>query len=561
MPFKGEEKQKEFLAKVQREEEENRAKLLADKLGFHYLNLSFVPIEQDALIIISRELSETAKAAIINKEAKLLQLVATSPDGKEVQSLIADLEKNGFIVKLFVVSENSLKKALSQYPLREEVKEITGMVKISGDALTRLKKEVVNVKNLKETLENLFKAKASEIIEAILAGALINKASDVHFEPEKDKIRIRLRLDGVLEDIIFMPTTIYQLVLNRVKLLSGLKLNIHEKAQDGRFSIVSGGTAAGEAGTAVEIRTSILPGAYGENIVMRVLDPGLIKINLESLGIREDDLKIIEKQLEKPTGMVLTTGPTGSGKTTTLYAFIKKILTPDIKIITIEDPIEYHIEGTSQTQIEPDKGYTFENGLRSIVRQDPDVILVGEIRDFETAEIAMHAALTGHLVFSTLHTNDAVGAIPRLIDLGVKPPVIAPAINLLMAQRLLRKLCPKCALKRNVNEEELQTFKKILANLPLRVEFKTELTNKTQISDAKGCGECHNGYSGRIAVMELFEITDEVERLILKSPAEVELKEAAKKTGMVTMAQDAVIKILRGITTVEEVERVLGSLE
>ncbi len=554
MPFKGEEKQKEFLAKVQREEEENRAKLLAEKLGFHYLNLSFVPIEQDALIIISKELSETAKAAIINKEARLLQLVALNPDGKEVQLLIADLEKNGFIVKLFVVSENSLKKALSQYPLREEVKEITGMVKIAGDALTRLKKEVVNVKNLKETLENLFKAKASEIIEAILAGALINKASDVHFEPEKDKIRIRLRLDGVLEDIIFMPTTIYQLVLNRVKLLSGLKLNIHEKAQDGRFSIVSGSTA-------VEIRTSILPGAYGENIVMRVLDPGLIKINLENLGIREDDLKIIEKQLKKPTGMVLTTGPTGSGKTTTLYAFIKKILTPDVKIITIEDPIEYHVEGTSQTQVEPDKDYTFENGLRSIVRQDPDVILVGEIRDFETAEIAMHAALTGHLVFSTLHTNDAVGAIPRLIDLGVKPPVIAPAINLLMAQRLLRKLCPKCALKRNVNEEELQTFKKILANLPPRVEFKTELTNKTQIYEAKGCEECHNGYSGRVAVMELFEITDEVEHLILKSPAEVELKEAAKKTGMVTMTQDAVIKILRGITTVEEVERVLGSLE
>ena len=259
--------------------------------------------------------------------------------------------------------------------------------------------------------------------------------------------------------------------------------------------------------------------------------------------------------------MILTTGPTGSGKTTTLYAFIKKILTPDAKVITIEDPIEYQVEGISQTQVKPEYGYTFENGLRSIVRQDPDVILVGEIRDFETAEIAMHAALTGHLVFSTLHTNDAIGAVPRLIDLGVKPPVISPAINLLMAQRLLRKLCPKCTSKRNINKEELQAFKKILANLPPRVEFKIELTNKTEVSDAKGCDECHNGYSGRIAVMELFEITDEIERLILKSPAEVELKEAAKKTGMVTMAQDAVIKILRGVTTIEEAERILGKLE
>lgn len=527
---------------------------MAEKLGFPYLNLSFTPIEQDALIIISRELSETAKAAIINKEAKLLQLIALNPDEKEVQSLIADLEKQGFTVKIFVVSPNSLKKALSQYPSLKEVKEITGMIKISDEGLVRLKKEITGIATLKEILEKLFEAKASEIIEAVLAGALITKASDVHFEPEEDKIRIRLRLDGVLEDTVFMPTSIYSLVLNRVKLLSGLKLNIRERAQDGRFSIISGGTT-------IEIRTSVLPGAYGENIVMRVLDPSMIKIDLEKLGIREDDLKIIEKQLKKPTGMTLTTGPTGSGKTTTLYAFIKKILTADVKIITIEDPIEYHIEGISQTQVEPDKGYTFENGLRSIVRQDPDVILVGEIRDFETAEIAMHAALTGHLVFSTLHTNDAIGAIPRLIDLGVKPPVIAPAINLLMAQRLLRKLCPKCALKRDISKEELQSFKKILVNLPPRVEFKIELTSKAQIREAKGCKECHNGYSGRIAVMELFEITGDVERLILKSPAEVELKEAAKETGMVTMMQDAVIKILKGVTTIEEAERILGSLE
>lgn len=552
--FKNEEKQKEFLAKVRHEEEENRAKLLAEKLGFPYLNLSFTPIEQDALAIISKELSESAKAAIINKEAKVLQLIATGPDEKGIQSLIAKLEKDGFIVKVFVVSQNSLKKALSRYPSNKEVKEITGTVKIADEAIIRFKKEVVNAKTLKEILEKLFEAKASEIIEAVLAGALIAKASDIHFEPEKDKIRIRLRLDGILEDIVFMPAPIYSLLLSRVKLLSGLKLNIHEKAQDGRFSIISDGMA-------IEIRTSVLPGAYGENIVMRVLDPGMIKIDLEKLGIREDDLKIIEKQLRRPTGMILTTGPTGSGKTTTLYAFVKKILTPDAKIITIEDPIEYHIEGISQTQVEPDKGYTFENGLRSIVRQDPDVILVGEIRDFETAEIAMHAALTGHLVFTTLHTNDAIGAIPRLIDLGVKPPVIAPAVNLLMAQRLLRRICPKCAVKRNLGKEELQIFKKILENLPSRVGIKAALTDKTQINEAKGCGECHNGYFGRVAVMELFEITDDVEKLILKSPAEAELKEAAKKTGMVTMAQDAIIKILQGITTIEEAERILGSLE
>jgi type IV pilus assembly protein PilB len=553
MAFEEEEKQKEFLAKVRHEEEEDRAKLLAEKVDFPYLNLSFVPIETDALSLVSKEKSKKSKAAIINKEVKTLHLAVVNPDDKETQSLVAELQKEGYIIKIFIVSPASLEKALAHYPSIREIKEITGEVKISDQALIKFQKEITDVESFKKTLEKLFESKASEIAEAVLASALSLKASDIHFEPEKDGIRLRFRLDGVLEDTSFIPLKIYGLILNRIKLLSGLKLNIHEKAQDGRFSIVSGDNA-------VEIRTSVLPGAYGENIVMRVLDPSVIKLNLADLGIRQDDLKIIEAELQKPTGMILTTGPTGSGKTTTLYAFIRKTLTPDIKIITIEDPIEYHIEGISQTQVEPDKGYTFENGLRSIVRQDPDVILVGEIRDYETAEIAMHAALTGHLVFSTLHTNDAIGAVPRLIDLGVKPPVIAPAINLLMAQRLLRRLCKKCAKKREIKSDELQNFKKILEGLPPRVKFETKLDDKIKIYEAAGCKKCHNGYSGRVAVMELFEITDEIERLILKSPAEVELKEAAKKGGVVTMMQDAVIKIISGITTIEETERVLGSI-
>ena len=553
MPFRGEEKQKEFLTKVRREEEENRAKLLAEKVGFPYLNLAFMPIESDALELIPKEKAEKIKVAVINREVKILHLAVLNPDDKETQSLIAELQKSGYTIKIFIVSENSLGKALSHYSPFKATQEITGQVEISNEVLVNLQKEISDIKTLQQVLENLFKAKASQIVEAILAGALILKASDIHFEPEKEKIRIRLRLDGVLEDITYAPLSIYSLVLNRIKLLSGLKLNIHEKAQDGRFSIFSGDAN-------IEIRTSVLPGAYGENIVMRVLTPRVIKIDLKDLGIREDDLKIINQELQKPTGMILTTGPTGSGKTTTLYAFIEKILTPDIKIITIEDPIEYHIKGISQTQVEPDKDYTFENGLRSIVRQDPDVILVGEIRDYETAEIAMHAALTGHLVFSTLHTNDAVGAIPRLIDLGIKPPVIAPAINLLMAQRLLRRVCPKCAKKRLLTKEELQNFKKILNNLPSRVKLEKELNEKTQILQAQGCKNCHNGYSGRIAVLELFQINDEMEDLILNSPTEIQIKTAAKKAGFVAMMQDAVIKIINGITTVEEAERILGKL-
>ncbi|MCX6813022.1 MAG: type II/IV secretion system protein [Candidatus Azambacteria bacterium] len=554
MVFEGEQKEKELLTKVRREEEENRVKLLAEKFDLPYLNLAFIPIESDALKLIPKEKAQKAKAAIINREVKTLHLAVLNPDNKETQSLIAELQKSGYAIKIFVVSENSLEKAFSQYPPLKEIKEITGQVEISNEALVNLQKEISDIKTLKQVLEDLFKAKASQIVEATLAGALILKASDIHFEPEKENVRVRLRLDGLLEDITYLPTSIYPLLLNRIKLLSGLKLNIREKAQDGRFSIVSGGNA-------IEIRTSVLPGAYGENIVMRILDPRVIKINLEDLGIRGDDLAIINQELQKPTGMILTTGPTGSGKTTTLYAFIKKILTPDIKIITIEDPVEYHIEGISQTQVEPDKGYTFENGLRSIVRQDPDIILVGEIRDYETAEIAMHAALTGHLVFSTLHTNDAVGAIPRLIDLGVKPPVIAPAINLLMAQRLLRRVCSKCAKKRLITTAELKDFKKILNNLPARVKLEKELNEKTQISEHQGCQNCHNGYAGRIAVLELFEVDDQMEDLILKSPTETQIKTAAEKAGFVTMMQDAVIKIISGVTTIEETERVLGMIE
>ncbi|KKT16516.1 MAG: Tfp pilus assembly protein PilB, type IV pilus assembly protein PilB [Parcubacteria group bacterium GW2011_GWC1_43_61] len=524
--FKGEEKQEDLLIKVRRREEEARAKLLAEKMNFPYLDLAFIPIETDALKLIPREKAEKANAAAINIEAKTLRLAVSDPENPAARLLIKELQVAGYSIKIFIVSETGLKKALSHYPPPELDKEITGQVQISNNLLSNFQKQIIGVKDLKTTIAGLFEAKTSQIIEALLAGALILKASDIHLEPEEATVRIRLRLDGVLEDVI-------------------------EKAQDGRFSVISDDIN-------IEIRTSALPGAYGENIVMRILDPRVIKIDVDSLGIREDDLEIINKELQRPTGMILTTGPTGSGKTTTLYAFIKKILTSDIKIITIEDPIEYRIDGISQTQVEPDKGYTFENGLRSIVRQDPDVILVGEIRDYETAEIAAHAALTGHLVFSTLHTNDAIGAIPRLIDLGIKPPVIAPAINLLMAQRLLRTVCKKCATKRPLTEAETQNFKKILNNLPPRVDFKFD--ERTTILEARGCENCHNGYLGRAAIVELFKVDDTVERLILESPTEAKLRESALKSGMVTMTQDAVIKITNGTTTIEEVERVMGKM-
>ena len=385
------------------------------------------------------------------------------------------------------------------------------------------------------------KTATTETLELLFGKAVSSGASDIHFEPEEKSIRLRFRIDGILEDVMDLNKNDYPAILNRIKLMAGLKINIHDSGQDGRFVIK-------KENSDIEARVSVLPGAYGESVVMRLLDPQTLRKNLEELGMRDELLEEIKKQLKKTTGSILTTGPTGSGKTTTLYAFLNFVNKPGIKIITIEDPIEYRIEGISQTQVEPNKGYSFANGLRSIVRQDPDVILVGEIRDSETIEIVMHAALTGHLVFSTLHTNDAAGTIPRLIDMGAKPQIIAPAINLAMAQRLVRKLCQKCKKKIKASPEQVKKIKEVLGK-----------TNGIEVFKKGGCEKCNQtGYKGRIGVFEAFTVDDELERLILKSPAISETRDFLRKKGMITMLQDSYLKILDGITDFEEVGRILG---
>jgi len=303
-----------------------------------------------------------------------------------------------------------------------------------------------------------------------------------------------------------------------------------------------------------------MPSEFGEAIVLRLLDPETIKLSIKDLGFREDDLKIIEKELTRPNGAILNTGPTGSGKTTTLYSFLSHVQTPETKIITIEDPIEYHLEGIEQTQVDPEAGYTFAAGLRSALRQDPDVILIGEIRDLETAEIAMHSALTGHLVFSTLHTNDASGAIPRLLDLGVKPQIVAPALNIIIAQRLVRRLCEACKEPVEISPELKERVEKFLDKLPDKVN-KDSFKN-FKIFKPKGCDQCNYlGYKGRIAIFEMLMVTDKMKDLISREPIETEIKKLAIEEGMVTLAQDGIMKVLRGITTPEEVERVAGVLD
>lgn len=548
------EKTKRKLEALRRKEEEKVTQILSEKYGIPYTDLTIFPIEIDAIQVLSEDEAREGELAVIQKSGKNLKVAVRSPEKEKTKAVLSRLKKNGYKPSLILVSTSSLKRAWEFYkkvPERHRIE--AGIITIKEQLLFSVREEISGFGDIAEKIQKTLTGRTTEILEIMLAGALAVEASDIHIEPQKKNVRVRLRIDGILHDIIEIPQKVYNLLLSRLKLISELKLNIKDQPQDGRFTIKSGDYE-------IEIRVSTLPGPAGENIVLRILDPHVIQIDFENLGMQSWIIKTMETELKRPNGMILTTGPTGSGKTTTLYAFLKKIYSPGVKIITIEDPIEYHLSGIEQTQVEPEKGYNFANGLRSIVRQDPDIILVGEIRDLETAEIAMHAALTGHLVFSTLHTNNAAGTVPRLIDLGVKPSIIAPAINITMAQRLVRKLCYACKIKSKLNKDLKKKITKELKGFPKNV--KIPAPEEWQIFEANpnGCPKCNNlGYKGRIGVFEIILIDDNLEQLILKGPSEVEIKKAAHDEGQITMRQDGILKILAGITDFAELERVIGS--
>ena len=431
------------------------------------------------------------------------------------------------------------------------MKAITSQVTIDPSVAEKILPKVKHIRDFQKALEANFLGQTTRLVDVVLGGAIILRASDIHLEPEdEERTRLRIRIDGVLEIVSFLPAQVYKSILGRIKLSSGLKLNITQRSQDGRFTIRF-------EKREIEIRTSILPSEYGETIVMRILDPRSLK-DVSKLGMRPGLLKVVNQELERPNGMILLTGPTGSGKTTTLYAFLNKIKNPGSKIITIEDPIEYRLEGISQTQIDSKHGYDFASGLSAIVRQDPDVILVGEIRDGETSRIAIQAAMTGHLVFSTLHTNDAAGTIARLEALGVGGTDIAPALNIAIAQRLVRRVCPHCSQLSSPTLEEYKEIEKAYEKIPSSVHI-SPFNNKTKILHAnpKGCSLCNfTGYQDRIGIFEAFRVDDEMENLIIQSPSIPELKKAAVERGMLPMYLDGIVKVLDHQTTLDEVHRV-----
>lgn len=385
----------------------------------------------------------------------------------------------------------------------------------------------------------------SELMDGLIAYSYYLNASDIHFDPDESVVLVRLRIDGIQYDVFELPKTLQPMIISRIKVLAGMRTDEHQAPQDGRFK-----TKIGELPQQFDVRVSVIPTYYGEDAVARLLVEHTSITSLVDLNFSETDKAKVLRAIQKPNGMILATGPTGSGKTTTLYTILLMLKTPEVSIITIEDPVEYSIHGINQIQVNADTGLTFADGLRSILRQDPDIIMVGEIRDKETAGIAVNAALTGHLLLSTLHTNDAATTLPRLLDMGVEPFLIASTINVAIGQRLVRKLCQVCKVPRTITDVEFQRLSIVIPN--------SLVSKGSQFYKNQGCAECGNtGFSSRIAIHEVLEIDDDIREALMKQGTATEIRKLAMKNGMTSMLEDGFKKALQGLTTIEEVLRVV----
>ena len=550
-----EEKQKERLKEMHVREEEELARILSTKYGVEYVDLTRKSIDTDALRLIPEANARKAEVAAFRKVAKKLFVAVRAPERDDTTQEVQNLERLGYEVRRFMVSKASLNHAWDRYhDISYATETEAGVLTLSNEAIEKMLTVIKTVKDVGDQVQASAASKdthrVSRVLEIIMGSALALGASDVHIEPEQEVVRMRLRIDGVLAEILTFDHQTYRLVLSRIKLLSGLKLNLLDIAQDGRFSIVV-------KEKEVEIRTSILPGNYGESIVMRILDPSTIALPLEALGFDTYLIEIFRREIKRPNGMILNTGPTGSGKTTTLYAFLRAVYDPGIKIVTIEDPIEYHLSGIVQTQV--DKQYTFAQGLRSILRQDPDIIMVGEIRDSEVASTAVHSALTGHLVFSTLHTNNAAGTFPRLVDMGINSEILGSSLTVSMAQRLVRRLCKECKKEARIEGDDKVVVDRWLEHIP-HPESVPE--DRGGMWVAVGCEKCHNtGYKGRIAVVEVILMDEIIEKVVRTNPSERDIMRAARYQQIRIMQEDGIIKVLQGVTSLEELKSLVDLTE
>ncbi len=530
---------------LNRKMQEQEAQVQARSLSLPYIDLHSFPVDLSVLGIFTEEEAKEMGAVPFYKDLTDLRIGTTHPQHALLLEKVAELSKKNK-VSLYFISKMSLAQTLRFYSKVVRLKAVT-------EEVVRVEKQ----QDYKPILKNLQsedeqkKLSATQLLEIVFGASMAYKSSDIHLEPEEHFVKLRFRVDGVLQDILHISTALHRPIITRVKILSKLKLNVENVPQDGRITFYY-------LGKPIDVRISTLPSAYGEELVMRLLGTGAVNLKLKDLGFRPEAQSIVDKALQKPHGMIITTGPTGSGKTTTLYAFLNELNEPGVKIITLEDPVEYKLEGIVQTPIDHSVDFNFAKGLRAILRQDPDIVMVGEIRDQETAETAMQAALTGHMVLSTLHTNDAAGAIPRLLNMGIKPFVVAPALSIVMAQRLVRKLCQSCKKEAKLAPHVLEKITFLLNKLPKSANIA--LPKIFQFYHSEGCEKCGGvGYLGRIGVYEVLENTESVQKLILaENTSMAEFKKTAVAQGMVTMVQDGLLKALEGITDVEEVFRVAG---
>jgi type IV pilus assembly protein PilB len=558
------EKQQKNLEDLRKQEEEDLVQVLAEaRYGIPPINLSGVIIDNNALRSIPEKDAISLEIAPFKLVGKNIHVAVRSPQPEKLESLKTYFTDHEYTPFFYMASLSSLERAWERYKEISYASESKiGAVTISGEVLNKMMEGIKNMDDIKNAIIEAEKDKThttSHILEIVLAGAIAINASDVHFEPEEKTVRLRLRLDGVLHEVMELPPFVHKFINSRIKLISGLKITTSAVAQDGRFSIFLNQNE-------ISLRVSIMPGAYGESIVMRILNPKSIRVKLEEMGIEPKLFEIFMNEIKKPNGLILLTGPTGSGKTTTLYSFLQRIYSDEIKIITIEDPIEYHLPGISQTQTDDEKGYTFLEGLRSALRQDPDVIMVGEIRDAETAKTAVESALTGHLVFSTLHTNNAAGVIPRLIDLEVNPKTLVSALSLSIAQRLIRKLCNDCKKEKDISEKEIKIIKNILEEAKTNnKDFSTygiDVNAPFKIFESVGCDKCnHTGYYGQMGIFEAIYNDAEIEKIIPQNPSEREIKKIASHQGTLNMREDGIVKVLKGITSLEEVGGAVDLIE
>ncbi len=544
------EKFEEKMHDVRLKELEEEAQRQASARGIPYVNLKGFPISPEALTQVPREQAEALKAVCFLFTGPEVRVAAVDPASQAVRELAYQLgERNQAHGGLYKISDESFAAALKLYDALPKLKTIIKGVKITDDELSRFESRLKTFQDIQTTVSN---ASVTDIMTVVMAASLQFATSDVHIEAEEKNVIFRFRIDGLLQEVASVPHEMWKRIISRIKLISGLKINVTDRPQDGRFTIFlkSGDT---------DVRVSTIPTNWGESVVMRILKPSAINVSFDQLGLRPLALKKLTREIEKPHGMVVTTGPTGSGKTTTLYAILRKLNTPDVKILTLEDPIEYKLEGVNQSQIDHARQYTFASGLRSILRQDPDIVMVGEIRDLETAETAINAALTGHLMLSTLHTNDAAGALPRFISMGVKPFLISPAMNAIIGQRLVRKICTACKEELALDAETLKKVREILAKIPEASGEKIADVNAVKFSHGKGCAACNGtGYKGRIGIYEILVMDDAVRAAMSETLDEYKVRQLAEQQGMTTMTQDGLLKAVDGITTVEEVFRIAG---